>query len=310
MKSVSKSSVLGSTENEALAKKLASIDEQLAEVARQKEALEPKKDKHYTKKIDHSKKPKSFSHPKLDFVYGEVAFSPYLTKPLILTRDNFYEEELRELKRLGVNKINKLPKNKQPYDPKKVYKTFIDDVINYEVSFLPKGYEERKKREMELSQSMSCLDVPEFAETEGGEITGGRERSHSPNFKEKRSQILLANIARGGPAKYMKELKALKETRTKSRVHDMAKAMLSVEEETQMRESRRQLQKSERRRNQEREEYRRRAAMEGIQNAKRTAERIFEMKVPENIRSERASSPPQLLALRRREMESARESER
>ena len=63
MKSVSKSSVLGSTENEALAKKLASIDEQLAEVARQKEALEPKKDKkHYTKKIDHSKKPKkSFS---------------------------------------------------------------------------------------------------------------------------------------------------------------------------------------------------------------------------------------------------------
>ena len=265
-------------EKEALAKKLAKIDEELAEVARQKNILDPKKDKkHFPKKIDRSKKPKkSFSHPKLDFVYGEVAFSPYLTKPLDPYPETTFTvvEDLRELKRQGVNKIDKLPKDKQPYDPKKVKKTFIEDVINYEVSFLPKGYEERKRREMELSLSMSCLDVPDFGETEGGGAdTTRRERSHSPNFKEKRSQILLANIARGGPAKYMKELKALKETRSNSRVHDMAKAMLSVEEETQMEESRRRMRLDVKKRAQEKEECRRRAAMEGIESAKRTAER-------------------------------------
>ena len=99
---------------------------------------------------------------------------------------------------------------------------------------------------MELSQSMSCLDVPDLDDTgaEGADMTG-RDRSQSPNFKEKRSQILLANIARGGPAKYMKELKALKEICTKSRVHDMAKAMMSVEQETQLRESRRRMQREE-----------------------------------------------------------------
>ena len=75
--------------------------------------------------------------------------------------------------------------------------------------------------------------------------------------------------------------------------------MLSVEEETQMEESRRRMRLDVKKRAQEKEEFRRRAAMEGIESAKRTAERIFERKVPENIRSERASSPPQLLALRR-----------
>ena len=73
MKSASRSSVL---ENEALTK-LAKIDEELAVKARQKELLDPKKEKTLSKKIDHNKKPKkSFTHPKLDFVYGEVAFSP------------------------------------------------------------------------------------------------------------------------------------------------------------------------------------------------------------------------------------------
>ena len=112
-------------EKEALAKKLAKIDEELAEVARQKNILDPKKDKkHFPKKIDRSKKPKkSFSHPKLDFVYGEVAFSPYLTKPLDPYPETTFTvvEDLRELKRQGVNKIDKLPKDKQPYDPKHNY---------------------------------------------------------------------------------------------------------------------------------------------------------------------------------------------
>ena len=53
---------------------------------------------------------------------------------------------------------------------------------------------------MELSLSMSCLDGADLDMEADGEDTTQRVRSHSPNFKEKRSQILLMNIARGGPA--------------------------------------------------------------------------------------------------------------
>ena len=108
--------------------KLDSVEVQIEEVRRQRELLAPKKDvKHYTKKIDHSKKPKkSFNHPKLEFVYGEVAHSPYLTKPLDPYPQSTFSvvEELRELKRKGVKRIAKLPKNKQPYDPKKIKNIF------------------------------------------------------------------------------------------------------------------------------------------------------------------------------------------
>ena len=107
-----------------LKEKLDTVTAQIEEVRRRRELLAPKKTKkHYTKKIDHSKKPKkSFNHPKLEFVYGEVAHSPYLTKPLDPYPESTFHvvEELRELKRKGVKRIAKLPKDKRPYDPNKI----------------------------------------------------------------------------------------------------------------------------------------------------------------------------------------------
>jgi hypothetical protein len=307
--SLAKSSV--HTENAKLIAKLDKVAAEIEEVRKRKELLAPKKEKktYNTKKIDHRKPKRQLIHPKLDYVYGEVAFSPYLTKPLDPYPETTFTmvEELRELKRKGVKKIEHLPEDKRPYDPKKIKDIFINDVLKYEVSFLPKGYEERKQREMELSQSMSQMELGDTM-LEGGDR---RERSSSPNMAEKRSQILLRNIARGGPAKYMKELKALKETRESANLDEMAEAMLTVgENEVAFKESRKLRRREESLKNLEAEEFRRARAQEGIANAKATANRIFEMRVPENIRSERVSSPPRLLALMRREMEERLKSQR
>ena len=130
--------------------RLAELEIQIADVRQQKSLLEAgKSGRVYSPPTDYSKKPKkSFHHPKLDFVYGEIIYSPYLTPPLEQYPETTFTmvEELRELKRKGTKKISKLPKEKRPFNTAWARNTFIREVVNYKVSYVPKGSEKKQVR--------------------------------------------------------------------------------------------------------------------------------------------------------------------
>ena len=64
--------------------KLAVITQQIHDVRAELARMEGgKSGRVYSPPTDYSKKPKkSFHHPKLDIIYGEIIYSPYLTPPL------------------------------------------------------------------------------------------------------------------------------------------------------------------------------------------------------------------------------------
>ena len=96
---------------------------------------------HHRKKVE--KKAKvvrsntTLHHPKLDFVVGEVVFSPYMTKPHMPYPDAVFRipEKLRELKKRN-EKLKDLPVEEQPYDLQLAHEVFVNEVIRYNGSFL------------------------------------------------------------------------------------------------------------------------------------------------------------------------------
>eukprot|EP01039_Chlorochromonas_danica_P012931 gene12931-14907_t len=123
--------------------KLDAINQKLAEV-RKKLA-----DRHSSQQLKHHKPKekqtiqskrkstkKTFHHPKLDFVLGEVVFSPYMTKPLDPYPQETFEvpRRLHELKKKVV-KGSELSKDELPYDVDFVRNRFIHEVANFSVSF-------------------------------------------------------------------------------------------------------------------------------------------------------------------------------
>jgi hypothetical protein len=226
--------------------KLDKVTIELEQIKRAKLELNPHKArKRLAPPINHAEKPKkSFHHPKLEYIYGEIVCSPYLTPPLENYPKEVFKviEDLRELKRNGVKSISKLPKTKQPYDVKKIRNTFIKDVINYEVSFLPKGYEEKKAKAdklLQLEKEWERQQIEDLKEILGPDkeipsILRPSTTNGSLNERPK-SQILQANIARGGPDKYnymQKQSRKKKKNMTKEqRVKEMTEACEEVERE-------------------------------------------------------------------------------
>jgi hypothetical protein len=133
----------GSRKDEKLQQKLDGISKQLAEVRAKRTELKKFDDgRIYGPKKDYSKVPrKLFSHPKLEYVYGEIMHSPYLTNP----KDNYpkstYEmaETLKTLKQKNVA-FKDLPPEAKPYDESQLKKQFIREVCNYNPKFnIPKA---------------------------------------------------------------------------------------------------------------------------------------------------------------------------
>ena len=310
---------------ENLQTKLDSIQKQIDAVKEQRLKLSPtKRRKKLAPPIDHNEKPKKhFQHPKLEYVYGEIIYSPYLTPPLDPYPEEVFSKtaELRELKRLGVQTISELPVERQPYNPKVAKNTFIRDVINYKVSFLPKDYEERKQRELERSQSIS-LDMSIDIEGGGGGMLNtdgsffapgstsaiGRPNSTTGKSEDCKTEVLLSQCARGGPQKFKKELKALKATHAKKNnisskyhqsitVHDLNEAANAAEEAAQevIRMSNKPKNKAKRAAERILEEQKRIEAEEDIFKSKDRARSIKRSNDISRTRSMRVSSPPHIL---------------
>ncbi len=129
--------------NAQIQQKLETITKQLADVRLKRTELKKYDDgRIYGPKKDYTTVPKKlFSHPKLDFVYGEIMYSPYMTNP----KDNYPKEtyqmadKLKSLKHKNVA-FKDLPAEEKPYDEKQLKKLFIREVCNYNPKFnVPKS---------------------------------------------------------------------------------------------------------------------------------------------------------------------------
>lgn len=124
-------------------KKLEQITEQLKAVRLQRSTLKKHDDgRVYGPKTDYSTVPKKFfSHPRLDYVYGEIMHSPYLTNPKDRYPKAVYtmSETIKELKHKGIN-FNEIPESERPYDQAQMKRSFIKEVCNYNPKFnIPKA---------------------------------------------------------------------------------------------------------------------------------------------------------------------------
>ena len=130
--------------------KLDEINQKLAEVRRKRLEFEAgssssttKKSKNKSKtaksasKTDTKALKKSFHHPKLDYVLAEIVYSPYMTKPNeSYSQETFrIPEKLSELKKKA-SKLEELPAEDQPFDLEEVKGRFLNEVANYNVSFV------------------------------------------------------------------------------------------------------------------------------------------------------------------------------
>lgn len=286
-------------------KKLEKINAEIEKVKAEKLALNPHKErKRIAPAINHAEKPKkSFSHPKLDFIYGEILSSPYLTPPL----DPYPKEvfstvnTLRELKRQGVKAIADLPRDRQPYNPKKHKNLFIREVVNYEVSFLPKGYEEKKEKERAAAQRE--LEWEENEQHMMQEILGKDQtmpvlETLRPVSAPK-THTLLGNISRGGPEKYKKDLLQLRKRRMgmtqAQRVKEIQEKFAAVEDEARRQRLAADHAKDLSRRLKASAREREVLVDDDIHRFKSTAYRIKRSQV---TRMDRVSSPPHLLRRR------------
>ena len=76
-------------------------------------------------------------HPKLDLVFGEIMYSPYMTKPQDEYSKKMYRmnEKLKELKTHDV-RIKDLPPKERPYNFTDIKEQFVDEVINFNPSYV------------------------------------------------------------------------------------------------------------------------------------------------------------------------------
>ena len=118
--------------------KLKKINEELAKVRKEREEASQKRTGRVLgKRTDYSKVPKkSFHHPKIEYLYGEIMYSPYLTPPLQTYSKKTFEvsDKLKDLKRKGL-KFEEIPDEEKPYDAKSMRNKFIKDIANYNPGF-------------------------------------------------------------------------------------------------------------------------------------------------------------------------------
>ena len=119
-------------------KKLSDLTEQLNAVRAQRAAATKVDDgRVYGPKTDYSVVPKKFfSHPKLEYVYGEIMFSPYMNSPKDPYPASTYtmNETIKELKRRNIS-FHELPEEDKPYDENLIKRSFIKEVCNYNPKF-------------------------------------------------------------------------------------------------------------------------------------------------------------------------------
>lgn len=126
-----------------LQKKLEDITKQLSEVREKRLKLKKFDDgRVYGPRTDYTKVPrKLFSHPKLEYVYGEIMTSPYLINPIDKYPKANLElsETVKALKHKNIP-FKELPPELKPYDETQVKKQFIREVCNYNPKFnIPKA---------------------------------------------------------------------------------------------------------------------------------------------------------------------------
>jgi hypothetical protein len=113
----------------------ADISKQLEIIRKQKQELKVtsafSKVKGDAPKVDYSKRPKKlFNHPKLDYIYGEIVYSPYMCSPI----EHYPAETFTVHKKLQELRANELIADgadlKLPYDLRKTKNAFIR-IVNY-----------------------------------------------------------------------------------------------------------------------------------------------------------------------------------
>lgn len=119
-------------------KKLEEINAQLAAIRKEREESTAKKTGRVMgKRTDYSKRPKkSFHHPNLELVMGELIYSPYRIHPLATYPDETFRmsEKLKELRQNG-QKFEELPDEEKPFDLKHVKRSFMSEIANYNPGF-------------------------------------------------------------------------------------------------------------------------------------------------------------------------------
>jgi hypothetical protein len=121
-----------------LQKKLDKISEQLAEVRAKRMTMKRYDDGRVRgPPRDYTSVPrKLFSHPKLEYVYGEIMHSPYMTNPKDSYPRTTYTmvETLKGFKQKGVA-FKDIPETEKPYDDIELKRQFIKEVCNYNPKF-------------------------------------------------------------------------------------------------------------------------------------------------------------------------------
>lgn len=121
--------------------KLKIINEQLAEVKKKRLEFDranspPKRRAKKAEKSHERPKKPALYHPKLDYIMGQIVYSPYMVNPRhAYPRETFdVPEKLYDLKRKSP-KLKELPEDLHPFDLKEIKKKFMKEVVNYNVSF-------------------------------------------------------------------------------------------------------------------------------------------------------------------------------
>ncbi len=120
------------------ADKLEDINKQIADIRKlRQEASHNTNGRVNGPKKNYDQKPKkTFHHSNLDFVIGEIVYSPYMTKPQERYPEQTFKMvgKLRDMKRRGVSFLT-VPEHEKPYCEKEVKNIFIKEVVNYMPAF-------------------------------------------------------------------------------------------------------------------------------------------------------------------------------
>jgi hypothetical protein len=150
-------------------------------------------------------------HPKLDLVFGEIMYSPYMTRPQDQYSKKMYRmnERLKDLKNYDI-KIRDLPPAERPYEFKDIKAQFVKEVINFNPSYVLTS-----KAGVELTlEDEDILDHIAAGSALAG-FTGGSIASADTSRRTIKSYVLTCAAARGGPGPFRRRLlKELKHRKT------------------------------------------------------------------------------------------------
>jgi hypothetical protein len=128
-----------SPQKKSATEKLDEITKQIHELRHQRHQtmIGQSKGRKFGPKTDYSSRPiRKLHHPKLEYIYGEIVFSPYLTKLSKPYPKEVYSmsAKLKDLKREGFDFASASP-DQLPFDVKKTKNEFIREVVNFEPNF-------------------------------------------------------------------------------------------------------------------------------------------------------------------------------